>query len=131
MFSNVFLDNYIIHVNYEITNGYITEVNDIGTILTNVERIPLTVCKRIVKSLLISEYSYICNISECYVCKCDSSLYIVSNVLQAFENILNLRIWHSAFHLILFVNIYLLYTYYKIITHIILITTIPIYYKCK
>ena len=65
------LNNYII--NTEITNGYITEVNDIGNILTNVERIPLTVCKRIVKSLLISEYSYICNITDCYVCNCNNS----------------------------------------------------------
>jgi len=65
------LNHYI--VNNEIANGYITEVNDISNILTNVERIPLNVCKRIIKSLFISKYSYICTISDCYVCKCDNS----------------------------------------------------------
>jgi len=65
------LNHYIVH---EIANTKTTElVRDIGNILTNVQNIPINVFKSIIKSLLLSEYAYICTLSDCYICNGNNS----------------------------------------------------------
>ena len=56
-----------------IATTHTTEVRDIGDILTNVQNIPIHVFKSIIKSLLLSEYSYICALSDCYICNVNNS----------------------------------------------------------
>ena len=59
------LNHYIVH---GIANTNTTEAKDIGNILTNVQNIPINGFKSIIKSLLLSEYAYICTLSNCYIC---------------------------------------------------------------
>ena len=59
----VLLNHYSVHENRNNK-----EIRDICNILTNIDNIPLHVFKSRMKSLLLSEYSYICILSDCYVC---------------------------------------------------------------
>ena len=64
------LNHYIVH---GIATTHTTEVRDIGDILTNVQNIPIHVFKSIIKSLLLSEYSYICTLSDYYLYNVNNS----------------------------------------------------------